>query len=416
MATQNTMCEQYRYSGQGLRMLKFSPLPSSLRRQEARYLPSLEMRLPASNSLTAITIITLKERRIPYWIRDAVRRVAVHQQISDRVGNALVEVNDAGQLLSHERYYPFGGTALWATPHQLARQDKQMRFSGKERDDTGLYYFGFRYYSPWLMRWLNADPAGTTDGLNLFSMVRNNPQTRIDADGCASSDEEELREVQLTIPRELVNQSRLRWQEKSDPPPDNVVKPNPVPARALRVPEWYAGILSQQEVAIRPPRGVSSFWNAGTDFAVPCSRGGMMALPPADNVAFSITPAIATSSSQLASRMHEIAIRPPERRQRKRKHTAGTSLLANRMAKMTSSPPLSGLPQSSPHQQPADVTLRNQICYASGCESKFLTPSELTEHVIAVHLKTPCPHPGCEQKFMNKWGARRHFSVIHKSV
>ncbi|HDL8091649.1 TPA: RHS repeat-associated core domain-containing protein, partial [Yersinia enterocolitica] len=38
-----------------------------------------------------------------------------------------------------------------------------------------LYYYGFRYYMPWLGRWLSSDPAGTIDGLNLYRMVRNNP-------------------------------------------------------------------------------------------------------------------------------------------------------------------------------------------------------------------------------------------------
>src|SRR5207249_12261329 len=42
--------------------------------------------------------------------------------------------------------------------------------SGKERDtETGFTYHGARYYAPWLGRWLNADPIGHTDGLNVFA-------------------------------------------------------------------------------------------------------------------------------------------------------------------------------------------------------------------------------------------------------
>jgi RHS repeat-associated protein len=58
-----------------------------------------------------------------------------------------------------------------------------VRYSGKERDATGLYYYGFRYYAPWLQRWLNADPVGTLDGFNLYSMCKNNPTTLYDHDG-----------------------------------------------------------------------------------------------------------------------------------------------------------------------------------------------------------------------------------------
>ncbi|WP_157644888.1 RHS repeat-associated core domain-containing protein, partial [Burkholderia ubonensis] len=42
---------------------------------------------------------------------------------------------------------------------------------------------GYRHYAPWLARWLNPDPAGTVDGLNLFRFVRNNPGTLRDTDG-----------------------------------------------------------------------------------------------------------------------------------------------------------------------------------------------------------------------------------------
>lgn len=58
-----------------------------------------------------------------------------------------------------------------------------MRYSGKERDATGLYYYGYRYYQPWVGRWLSADPAGTVDGLNLYRMVRNNPIALKDNNG-----------------------------------------------------------------------------------------------------------------------------------------------------------------------------------------------------------------------------------------
>ncbi|WP_235895395.1 RHS repeat-associated core domain-containing protein, partial [Yersinia rochesterensis] len=43
--------------------------------------------------------------------------------------------------------------------------------------------YGFRYYLPWLGRWLSSDPAGTVDGLNLYRMVRNNPISYHDKNG-----------------------------------------------------------------------------------------------------------------------------------------------------------------------------------------------------------------------------------------
>jgi RHS repeat-associated protein len=50
------------------------------------------------------------------------------------------------------------------------------RFSTKEwDDDSGLYYFGARYYSPEIGRWTQRDPAGKVDGLNLYLYLDNRP-------------------------------------------------------------------------------------------------------------------------------------------------------------------------------------------------------------------------------------------------
>ncbi len=49
-------------------------------------------------------------------------------------------------------------------------------FSSKRYDsETGLLYFGRRYYMPSLGRWLTADPAGFRDGPNLYAYVHGNP-------------------------------------------------------------------------------------------------------------------------------------------------------------------------------------------------------------------------------------------------
>ncbi|MFD2884655.1 RHS repeat-associated core domain-containing protein [Pseudomonas lini] len=60
---------------------------------------------------------------------------------------------------------------------------KTVRYSGKEMDVSGLYYYGARYYAPWLQRWVSADPAGDVDGLNLYGFVGNNPLSYVDPDG-----------------------------------------------------------------------------------------------------------------------------------------------------------------------------------------------------------------------------------------
>ncbi|HOK76732.1 MAG TPA: RHS repeat-associated core domain-containing protein [Verrucomicrobiota bacterium] len=48
---------------------------------------------------------------------------------------------------------------------------------------SGLYYYGYRLYDPYLQRWLNRDPTGENGGVNLFRYVRNKPVIRLDPDG-----------------------------------------------------------------------------------------------------------------------------------------------------------------------------------------------------------------------------------------
>ncbi|WP_147458524.1 RHS repeat-associated core domain-containing protein, partial [Pseudomonas aeruginosa] len=55
-----------------------------------------------------------------------------------------------GQLVSYEEYYPYGGTAIWSSENAVEADYKTIRYSGKEKDSTGMYYYGYRYYQPYL--------------------------------------------------------------------------------------------------------------------------------------------------------------------------------------------------------------------------------------------------------------------------
>jgi insecticidal toxin complex protein TccC len=92
-----------------------------------------------------------------------------------------MELNEDAVVTSAEGYYPFGETAWMAPESEI--EYRFIRYSGKEMDVSGLYYYGARYYAPWLQRWVSADPAGDVDGLNLYGFVGNNPILFIDNDG-----------------------------------------------------------------------------------------------------------------------------------------------------------------------------------------------------------------------------------------
>jgi RHS repeat-associated protein len=96
----------------------------------------------------------------------------------DANGNVTDYVDGAGNIRAHYEYSPFGETI--AQSGDLADTFK-FRFSTKYWDEeTRSYYYGYRFYSPELMRWLNRDPIGDRGGLNEYGFVGNAPMNRID--------------------------------------------------------------------------------------------------------------------------------------------------------------------------------------------------------------------------------------------
>ncbi|EFM12225.1 YD repeat protein [Paenibacillus curdlanolyticus YK9] len=117
---------------------------------------------------------------------DTIGKRQLRYQLSDYLGSSTMEVDEDACLISYEEYLPFGGTSYITGMDQREVQLKEYRYSGKERDDcTGLYYYGARYYPPWLGCWINADPAGTADGLNMYAFVGGNPISFVDPNGMA---------------------------------------------------------------------------------------------------------------------------------------------------------------------------------------------------------------------------------------
>ena len=105
-------------------------------------------------------------------------------QFDNHLGSALLEVDERGRALSYEEFYPFGETSYRSAQGIAETSLKRYRYHGKERDaETGLYYFGARYYVPWLGRWISPDPAGADADLNLYVYVKNNPVTLSDPSG-----------------------------------------------------------------------------------------------------------------------------------------------------------------------------------------------------------------------------------------
>jgi len=192
--------ETYVYDGAGMRVRKVrrAKTHGGEHISEVRYLPGLEIRTRTSGEHLQLVIAQAGRNgvRLLHWEsgrRKGIDNDQLRYSLSDQLGSSTLELDQHGELLSQESYYPYGGTAWWAAKSAVEAKYKTVRYSGKERDATGLYYYGFRYYAPWLQRWINPDPAGDVDGLNLYCMVRNNPVTLSDYDGLAPGQDNQLR-------------------------------------------------------------------------------------------------------------------------------------------------------------------------------------------------------------------------------
>ena len=115
---------------------------------------------------------------------------AVYVPLYDANGNVMQYVDSSGAVVASYAYDAFGRTLAAAGPLADAFP---YRFSTKYHDaETGLIYYGYRFYSPSLMRWLSRDPLEEEGGLNLYQFCGNAAVDRFDPYGLS---EEQLKEL-----------------------------------------------------------------------------------------------------------------------------------------------------------------------------------------------------------------------------
>jgi RHS repeat-associated protein len=111
---------------------------------------------------------------------------AIKYNLSDHLGSSCVQLDTNGTTISLEEYYPFGETSFGSYAK------KRYRFCGKEKDEeSGLYYYGMRYYSAWSCRFVSVDPLAIKfPYLTPYQYASNDPIGATDLDGMESTKEE----------------------------------------------------------------------------------------------------------------------------------------------------------------------------------------------------------------------------------
>ncbi len=96
---------------------------------------------------------------------------SVYIPFYDNNGNITRYLDSTDETVATYTYDAFGNTI--SQSGSLANIFRH-RFSTKYFDtETDLYYYGYRFYHPFLMRWLNRDPIEEDGGVNLYAFCGN---------------------------------------------------------------------------------------------------------------------------------------------------------------------------------------------------------------------------------------------------
>ena len=109
----------------------------------------------------------------------------------DRLGSTAITTSSSGGKLVETRYYPWGterySFGLGATPTTY-------RFTGQRLESNlGLYFYGARWYDPYLNRWIQPDSIipdpNNSQSYDHYAYALNNPVRYTDPSGNFSEDE-----------------------------------------------------------------------------------------------------------------------------------------------------------------------------------------------------------------------------------
>jgi RHS repeat-associated protein len=143
-------------------------------------------------------ILVNGEPVVPYPFQDTKVRPETYYYHPDHLGSTSWVTDQNGKVHEHVEYFPYG--EVWREP-KIDRdgagvKGQRFLFSGKELDEeTGLYYFGARYYDPVRVRWASTDPilpavlgdpkrySGVPIKLSLYEYAGWTPIRLVDPDG-----------------------------------------------------------------------------------------------------------------------------------------------------------------------------------------------------------------------------------------
>ncbi len=100
--------------------------------------------------------------------------------LTDAQNSTVVLTDPNGNVVKNYTYDPYGATTATGET-----STNPFQYTGRENDNTGLYYYRARYYDPNIGRYISSDPMGLAGGLNTYAYVGGNPLNYVDPWGLA---------------------------------------------------------------------------------------------------------------------------------------------------------------------------------------------------------------------------------------
>ena len=119
-------------------------------------------------------------------------REGIHYFLVDHLDSSIKMTDKTGNVVFKLGYQPYGSESF-STPIGPTPPSVRYLFTGKEQDQTGLYYYGARFYDPLVGRFISPDttvPGGGKDSqqVDRYGYSRNNPIRYFDPTGHDSWD------------------------------------------------------------------------------------------------------------------------------------------------------------------------------------------------------------------------------------
>jgi RHS repeat-associated protein len=195
---------------------------------------SLELRMAdaVTGGVPPVTDYTLsKWTEVPSLTANGVRLARVHyNDTSPEIGanetHVLLELGDhlgstntvidkvTGELVERGTYQPYGATESDYRTSRWQQFREDYRFTGKEEDvQVGLTYFGKRFLSPYLNRWISPDPLtihGLGADLNVYAYVSGRALKGIDPNGLCDNT------IQTCPPEQTTSEGGEKFGSGSD--------------------------------------------------------------------------------------------------------------------------------------------------------------------------------------------------------